>query len=212
MAGIEKGSFAEIANKAKRLIDMDKNGTLNEIAKGSRGKIAEMSVDEIPNIDTTVMNESAEFPTRKGNDLSVDVPSSSNVSFSNSKLPKEILESFKNKSIGDETVSVLDDILPNVKNTNVNKQTRPTTITEIREHKEPQLTPNIDYSLIKTIVEDCMRKYASSITKKILSESKDTQENNSSQVKLMRIGEKFTILDDDGNLYEATLKFKKKIK
>ena len=86
-------------------------------------------------------------------------------------------------------------------------------IFEVRENNNvSQTVSNIDYSLIKTIVEDCMRKYAASITKKILNESKSLQENSESQVKLMRIGERFTMLDDEGNLYEATLKFKKKIK
>lgn len=213
MAGLGKEELAAITNRAKRLINMDKDGTLNEIAKGSRGKIESMisngGSNEIP-----IATEGVEPITRSGDSLSVEMPLNNvTTTFANSKLPKEILESFKNKTIGNESKSVLDDILP-VKNTaKSSNQTRPTTINEVRENNNvSQTVSNIDYSLIKTIVEDCMRKYAASITKKILNESKSLQENSESQVKLMRIGERFTMLDDEGNLYEATLKFKKKIK
>ena len=213
MAGLGKEELAAITNRAKRLINMDKDGTLNEIAKGSRGKIEDMisngGSDEMP-----IITEGSEPMTRSGESLSVDMPSNNaTTTFANSKLPKEILESFKNKTIGNKTASVLDDILPLKNTAKSNNQTRPTTINEVRENNNvSQTVSNIDYSLIKTIVEDCMRKYAASITKKILNESKSLQENSESQVKLMRIGERFTMLDDEGNLYEATLKFKKKIK
>ena len=68
----------------------------------------------------------------------------------------------------------------------------------------------VDYSLIKTIVEDCIRKYAGSITKKILSEQKN-QQSLTDQLKAIRIGESFTFITSNGDLYEAELKFKKNI-
>lgn len=68
----------------------------------------------------------------------------------------------------------------------------------------------MDYSLIKTIVEDCVRKYASSITKKVLSEQKNIAISDD-QLRAIRIGESFTFITSNGDLYEAELKFKKNI-
>lgn len=69
----------------------------------------------------------------------------------------------------------------------------------------------IDYSLIKTIVEDCIRKYSSSIVKNIVNESKRLVSNDD-ELKAIKIGESFKFITSNGDLYEAELKFKKNIK
>ena len=74
----------------------------------------------------------------------------------------------------------------------------------------PVVQQTIDYSLIKTIIEDVVKKNNAALKKSILTESKNMVD--SSNLNIMKIGDKFQFLTDDGNLFEATLTFKKNIK
>lgn len=126
-----------------------------------------------------------------------------------SKLPKEILESLSNNPIDQD---VFDPDYKLKKATQLiaesnkrSNQARPQQ--RIVEQAQPSVS-NVDYSLIKTIVEDCMRKYAASITKKILTESVGS---GGDALKAIRIGDKFSFITSSGDLYEAELKFKKNV-
>ena len=55
------------------------------------------------------------------------------------------------------------------------------------------------------IVEDCMRKYTSALKKSILSESKINE--NVGTLQAMKIGDKFSFITSNGDLYEAKLTF-----
>ena len=133
-----------------------------------------------------------------------------------SKLPVEILESFKTKQI-DTTLlnggmtksngSVLDqlDMLTNGKVLQQETKQQPQQqIIKETVQVQPQITSTVDYSMIKMIVEDCMRKYTSSLKKQLISENKTTQDSGTLQA--MKIGNKFSFIDSKGNIYEATLK------
>ena len=133
-----------------------------------------------------------------------------------SKLPVEILESFKSKQI-DTTLlnggmtksngSVLDqlDMLTNGKVLQQETKQQPQQqIIKETVQVQPQITSSVDYSMIKMIVEDCMRKYSSALKKQILTENKTTQDSGTLQA--MKIGNKFSFIDSKGNIYEATLK------
>ena len=133
-----------------------------------------------------------------------------------SKLPVEILESFKSKQIdttllnggmGKSNGSVLDqlNILTNGKVLQEETIQKPQQKQIVQEtvQVQPQITSTVDYSMIKMIVEDCMRKYTSALKKQILSESKTTQDSGTLQA--MKIGNKFSFIDSKGNVYEATL-------
>jgi hypothetical protein len=74
-----------------------------------------------------------------------------------------------------------------------------------------QISSNIDYSLIKTIVEDCVKKYSSALKKSILNESKELMKENVGTLQAMKLGNKFSFVDDEGNLYEAKLTFIKNL-
>ena len=65
-----------------------------------------------------------------------------------------------------------------------------------------QYQQQVDYPMIRTIVEEIVRKYASSLNKKIINESK----GGTSSLNTMVIGDKFKFLDDAGNVYECTMK------
>lgn len=183
--------FMSSQDRARQIINMDRKGKLNEMANnldiGFTDDNNDMSLDCIRG---KYANQNQE---RQINEQVM----------TNSKLPKEILQSFKENKIDIGENKFLDEV--------VNK-----TVEEKRVVKQPIVEQQstvggqqIDYSMIKMIVEECMRKYTSSLKKSILNESKSVNEGNS--LKAMKIGDKFSFIDDSGNLYEAKLTFVKNI-
>ena len=183
--------FMSSQDRARQIINMDRKGKLNEMANnldiGFTDDNNDMSLDCIRG---KYANQNQERQTNEQ-------------VMTNSKLPKEILQSFKENKIDIGENKFLDEV--------VNK-----TVEEKRVVKQPIVEQQstvggqqIDYSMIKMIVEECMRKYTSSLKKSILNESKSVNEGNS--LKAMKIGDKFSFIDDSGNLYEAKLTFVKNI-
>lgn len=105
--------------------------------------------------------------------------------------------------VSESNGSVLDAFVP--QQTNTPKQS----INEVR-HEQPRYTPqtssnsNVDYTIIKAIVEECIKRNLDEIKQTILQES---------SLKRVRLGEgnKIQLVDNKGNLYESTLEFKKNI-
>ena len=186
--------FMEAQSRAKKIIQMDMNGGLKKYDRQAR-QLAESSFNE--NVSQDTQNIAYNEPI---------------VQKTNSKLPKEILESFKNKQIDTTPLgfgvntSILDEI--NYKTQGQlfkQEQPKPQVVTE-QKTIQPS-TSNVDYSMIKMIVEDCMKKYMSSIKKTILNENK----TNNDSLKAMKIGDKFSFITNNGDLYEAELKFIKNL-
>ena len=189
--------FMAIKDRAKQLIQMDNNGSIDKIKNQaiSEGKLSYGS-DGIVSTQIKKDNNMAQYNALPNNFKT------------KSKLPTEILESFKSNPINCgnlPTSSVLDII---------NEGTDKPLFKE--ESKIEQSTPiiptttNIDYSMIKMIVEDCLRKQLASIKKTILTESAN-KNNDDSTLKAMKIGNKFSFITDNGDLYEAKLTFIKNV-
>ena len=197
--------FMMAQDRAKKLIQMDVNGGLKQYEHKARQN-AEMCLNEesTPQYQTQPTTQQQMSYTQEP--LNVKT---------NSKLPKEILESFKTKQIDTEPLgygvssSILDE---------VNYRTQGKLYKEdaqVQERPKQQIvettqsTPTtVDYSMIKMIVEECMRKYVGSLKKTILNESKT---NNNDELQAMKIGDKFSFITKNGDLYEAELKFVKNL-
>ena len=152
---------------------MDANGTLDEVKKNaeSSGKLSYSN----DGVDTNIMEN---FTPKDLNQYNNVQPQDFHIN--KSKLPVEILESFKTKQI-DTTLlnggmtksngSVLDqlDMLTNGKvlQQEVKQQPQQQIIKETVQ-VQPQIASTVDYSMIKMIVEDCMRKYTSSLKKQLI--------------------------------------------
>ena len=115
----------------------------------------------------------------------------------NSKLPKEILESFSENYIDQEAP-----ILDQMGVTNGEQQI-------IQEEIIPSQNNGIDYGLIKNIIESSVKKYTAALYKKMINESK-SNDNNIAAVRFT--GDKFAIITKNGDLYEANMTFKKNVK
>jgi glutamyl-tRNA reductase len=123
---------------------------------------------------------------------------------SKSKLPKEILESFSKNYIDE---SALDPRLANLGNIELPKQ-------KVAEQKvskpiETKQSNGVDYEIIKSIVESSVKKYMGALSKKLLNEAK--QSNNNGIAAIQFLGDKFSFIMKNGDLYEATLKFKQNL-
>lgn len=192
---VELSTLKDALSKASKLMSMDKNGTISKIAESKRDSI-NTSLN-----DSTVSTES--MMTARPQRNMTEVPR--NV---NSNIPRAIVESFSKNpidtsmigSIGGSSNSVLDTIGIQEQARTVQPQNTSSTIQE--QHTVQTQVQGIDYPMIRTIVEDIVRKYTSSLSKKMLSESKGSV----NELTTMTLGKSFKFLDKQGNIYEATLK------
>ena len=192
---VELSKLKDALGKASKLMSMDKNGTISKIAESKRDSI-NTSLN-----DSTVSTES--MMTARPQRNMAEVPR--NV---NSNIPRAIVESFSKNpidtsmigSIGGSSNSVLDTIGIQEQARTVQPQNTSSTIQE--QHTVQTQVQGIDYPMIRTIVEDIVRKYTSSLSKKMLSESKGSV----NELTTMTLGKSFKFLDRQGNIYEATLK------
>ena len=206
--------FMKNHQAARKLMQMEANGTLDAIGKGlvDSGKISAPQEDGDGNLveDVQYLQTPPQVTNRNG-----EVHEFSEKQLSKSKLPKEILESFSKVVIDpngindpyNSSVSVLDEATKKI-TSGLKSKTKPNVISE--NLMPQQQSSNIDYSLIKSIVEECMRKYASALKKTIINES--VERGNAPTMKAMKIGNTFSFVDDEGNLYEAELKYKRNIR
>lgn len=201
--------------RARKLISMDRNGSLNKIARSKRGdESLSMSLSD---------DETPQFKVNESVQQSQALPSSfSPQRLKASKLPQEILKSMSENPIdmsgmGSGT-SVLDTInmRTNGKLFEQMKKEQKTIVEETKPSvKSSQITQSstsnssVDYSLIRMMMEETVKKYVGSLKKTILNESKE--QNRESSLRAMKIGDKFSFITDNGDLYEAKLTFIKNI-
>ena len=193
--------FMMAQDRAKKLIQMDVNGGLKQYEHKARQN-AEMCLNE---------ESTPQYQAQAPQQMSY-AQEPLNVK-TNSKLPKEILESFKTKQIDPSPLgygvssSILDEVNYRTQGKLYNEETKPQVQQpkkQIIETTQSTNNSNVDYSMIKMIVEDCMKKYTSALKKSLINESKANDSNATLQA--LKIGNKFSFIDNSGNVYEATLK------
>lgn len=193
-------------SRASKLMRLESNGSLDKIAKAHKDDI-NLSLDPTNNITTESMvttqnNRSAMAPQIGGQ-----------MSASAMNVPSVIRESFMKNPIDDSalyTASLGDGmdvsfLTEKVGNKQIRQQVNPEQIRQIvseNTHQTQMPSQSIDYPMIRTIVEEIVRKYTASLSKKMLNESK--QDNN--EINTIMLGKGFKFLDSKGNLYECTMK------
>lgn len=198
---VELSKLQNALGKASRLMNMESSGEINKIAKNKRDSINSSLNEEVNVVPQTANQPMMQAPIKNGN--------------INSNVPSIIIESFQKNPIDMSMLgqgSVLDTI--GVKNQNINEQVSSTDNSQFNDFvkRENQSRPivqesinggQIDYPMIRTIVEDIVRKYTSSLSKKMLNESLNGRLN---ELTTFTVGKSFKFLDKQGNIYEATLK------
>lgn len=214
---VNMNRFLAIKDKARKIMEMDRSGKLDEI-RDNAARSGKLSMNEgIEPVAEMPMNTYPQTPQMS--QMPQYVPQTQPMmGVGSSKLPSAILESFKNKQIDTSvmglstTSSVLDRINFNTQGA-LFEQTQPKQevkeVKVVTEQTQPTISTSVDYSMIKMIVEECMRKYTSALKKTIINESKTASTEGT--LKAMKVGDKFSFITDNGDLYEAKLTFIKNI-
>ena len=192
MAAVERIKAAK--NKSLRLMQMDKK--LDAMAKGARDGITESFNSAEPVATQNIMSTKI--------DKSMGIPAGGKM---NENVPLAIREAFKSNPIDESqllmgTMSGGGDL--SFLSDNVVTPSRTAPITENTQQYQPQIqtvTSGVDYPMIRTIVEEVVKRYAVSLNKRINESKEDVNEINT-----ISLGKTFKFLDSKGNIYECVMK------
>ena len=189
-----KARIAAARKGSLRLMQMDANGTLDKLMEGRADEIN----DSLTSADANVT--SASLMSTKREDRVKRMPTG-RMGVAAANVPSIIRESFQNQPPVSEnmtTSSVLDDMFSL-------EDLQPRGKQQITEQVAPVqqsfTTGGVDYPMIRTIVEDIVRKYAQSLKKNLVTEGVGGTEVNT-----IALGKTFKFLDSKGNIYECTMK------
>ena len=205
--------------RAKKLMQLESNGTIDKITSDPQFRA---------NIDASLTNTDAvlsESMMTTARDRSTQGPIATRQMGENaSNVPQAIREAFMNNPIDDSAlydamardgrdISFLTEGLEQPKEI-VKPSQNVRQIVNEGIGTQPQMqyaqTAQIDYPMIRTIVEEIVKKYAVSLNKKIISEGKQAQ--SVPTINTIALGETFKFLDSEGNIYEGKLVKKGNIK
>ena len=202
-------------SRAKKLIQLESNGTLDKIAAGVRdGVNSSLEGGDIitEQLMTTPRNRRTEAPMigAQMGENAMNVPAAIRESFSTNPIDESSLYSaFGGTQGGNDDLAFLTEDIPTPRQpqrVNMQSQDVRQLVNEGMGYQQPQYVPQasaqVDYPMIRTIVEEIVRKYAVSLNKKIISEGK----TSTNEVNTISLGKTFKFLDSKGNIYECQMK------
>ena len=214
-ASDKQAKLQNAMSRAKKLLQLESNGTLDKIAKGVRSGIdSSLNGGDVMTSElmTTTRNRMMEAPMIGGNmgSNAVNVPSAIRESFAKNPIDEAsmyaafggggassdldfLTESIEMQSPPQQRINAQTQDVRRLVNEGLGNQNA----TAVYQ----QQTAQVDYPMIRTIVEEIVRKYSLSLKNKILSESKGTNEVNT-----IALGKTFKFLDSNGNIYECQMK------
>ena len=188
-------------SKAATLIQNE--SAITQIAKNKRGMINESLMD---GVDVTI---SSMMSSRNGASVGHTTQMPQRGGRMNENVPSVIRESFMKNPIDTSGLTGLEDgrDLSFLESAH-SAAAKPVMQEEIVRQTPmvnayPQQPSAIDYPMIRTIVEEAVRKYTSQLSKKLISESRS---NTIPELNTMTIGKSFKFLSNDGTIYECTMK------
>lgn len=197
-------------SKAAKLMQLESNGTLDKIAAAHKDGINE-SLDggvTTQELMTTARDRKTQAPivTRQMGQNAANVPAAIREAFMANPIDDSVLYDALGEQGDGRSLSFLTEGLEQPQQHTI---TPPQNVRQIVNEgmgqqyvQQPQVTQSIDYPMIRTIVEEIVRKYAVSLNKKIMNESK--QETN--EINTISLGKSFKFLAKNGDLYECTMK------
>jgi hypothetical protein len=196
-------------SKAAKLMQLESNGTLDKIAAAHKDGINSSLDGEImtEELMTTSRNRKTQgpIPTRQMGQNAANVPAAIREAFMANPIDDSALYDALGEQGDGRSLSFLTEGLEQPQP----QYTPPQNVRQIVNEgmgqqyvQQPQVTQSIDYPMIRTIVEEIVRKYAVSLNKKIMNESK--QETN--EINTISLGKSFKFLAKNGDLYECTMK------
>ena len=201
-------------SRAKKLIQLESNGTLDKIAAGVRdGVNSSLEGGDIitEQLMTTPRNRRTEAPMigAQMGENAMNVPAAIRESFSMNPIDESSLYSaFGGAQGGNDDLAFLTEDIPTPRQpqrVNMQSQDVRQLVNEGMGYQQPQYVPQasaqVDYPMIRTIVEEIVRKYAVSLKNEIINEG-----NRSNEINTISLGKTFKFLDSKGNIYECQMK------
>jgi hypothetical protein len=201
-------------SKAAKLMQLESNGTLDKIAAAHKDGISS-SLDGgvmTEELMTTSRDRSKQGPIvgRQMGENASNVPAAIREAFMTNPIDDSALyEALGEQGDGRSLSFLTEGLAPKQQPQQV---APPQNIRQIVnegiggqqyvQQPQMQVTQRIDYPMIRTIVEEIVRKYAVSLNKKIINEGKQTP----SQVNTIAIGKSFRFLAENGDIYECSMK------
>lgn len=207
-ASDKQAKLQNAMSRAKKLLQLESNGTLDKIAKGVRSGIdSSLNGGDVMTSElmTTTRNRMMEAPMIGGNmgSNAVNVPSAIRESFAKNPIDEASMYAAFGGGGASSDLDFLTESMeaqtPTQQRVNVQTQDVRRLVNEGLGSQ--QQSSQVDYPMIRTIVEEIVRKYSISLKNKILSEGKGGNE-----VSTIALGKTFKFLDSNGNIYECQMK------
>ena len=148
-------------------------------------------------------NENYNIPLASKKNTPINISNMPQSNFTNSKLPKEILDELRNNPLEyqESQSSIIDNLIDPIAISNKPLRSN----RQVNEISKPS-SSGIDYTIIKAIIDESVRRNLDEYMQKTLNESKN-------DMKLLRLskGNKIQVVDSKGNLYEGVLSLKKNL-
>ena len=212
----KRARLNESMSRAVKLMKLEANGTLDKIAAGHKDGINESLNGDTLTSDlmTTARNRKTQAPPSFGGHMgenAANVPAAIREAFMSNPIDEsDLYAAFgggDNRDLSFLTEGMMDAV-PQQPTYTPPQNVRQIVNEGVQQQYAPQpqmqyaAAPQVDYPMIRTIVEEIVRKYAVSLNKKIVSEGR--QDGN--EVNTISIGKSFRFLAKNGDLYECTMK------
>lgn len=199
-------------SRAAKLMQLESNGTLDKIAAAHKDGIntslenGDVLTEELM---TTSRDRKTQAPivSRQMGENANNVPAAIREAFMNNPIDDAQLYSAFGEQGDGRSLSFLDEMSAPKQQITAPTQNVRQIVNEgmtSMVSTQPQVTQQIDYPMIRTIVEEIVRKYAVSLKKNILSENKQTPSAN--QINTIAFGDTFKFLAKNGDIYECTMR------
>ena len=203
-------------SRAAKLMQLESNGTLDKITKDPNFKAninaslenGDVLTKDLMTTARSRMTEATTAPIPMGENA-MNVPAAIRESFANMSFDDSSLYNAFGGAGSDSGLDFLNEMAIPQQQPQITQPTQ-----DVRQivnegmgytsSSQPQVSAQIDYPMIRTIVEEIVRKYAVSLKKNILAENKQGTPIN--QVNTIALGETFKFLTKDGTIYECTMR------
>lgn len=215
MAGIGEQKLKEVLARAR--VVNEKVDSMRPMASSSINY--DNSSYDYGNSEYDYNDRQPSYSNQNTQEMQYAQPASFGYSNVNTKLPKEVLKEMMENPIdvgrldveglAGGGVSVLDSLNIDMQPLQTNRQ-QPQSFRQRPAQQQTQQPVyggggGIDYSLLKSIIDESISRHLNEIDRGTLNESKNN--GGDLTLKAMKIGEKFQFIDGSGNLYEAKLRF-----
>lgn len=202
--------LSAILAKSKGIMDKTKNLPRGMFSEDGNGNVNAKKVDVMSNSTPRTVTPSLSESIGGQNIISENYGANPDFNFTesnyeNSRLPKEVLMAMRESAKDRQNINF--SVTANVDASKINKQnTSKNVITEQVQTQQPIQVTNsssIDYSLIKMIVEECVKKQIGGLKKSILSENRVELPET-----MVQQGNTFKFVTKDGKIFEGKLTYK----